>query len=297
MLKIDIGGFYLWFNSVSWYFTNHVKEHLPNNLNYLFYLANCLLWLLYLLKDWDAHKKSWRRVSAICLIIFIGIIGIVNTYYLNLKNERDRQEYKESLRGWKISFDTVEQNRKDDRNYFYETFGSFQEKLSELKNQMKIVGLQKEADRLTKELEETRNTLNKPEPKATLSFTFNKQNIDDPPLRVVTLPVVNDIVHVEFCMKNDTEVAAINGVINLVICKACKFAGDPPGFKKMDTLNGPVYIMKFDRMLPKTESQTMSADIIVPSNAPRVEFGATYRCTNCDTPGSRINCGTINLIR
>lgn len=76
----------------------------------------------------------------------------------------------------------------------------------------------KEADELRNELASTRKALNPP--KARLTFTFSKAN-EDRPLQKITLPVNNDVVHVEFSVMNVTDVVAHNPELMLQICQTC----------------------------------------------------------------------------
>ena len=136
-----------------------------------------------------------------------------------------------------------------------------------------------------------------PPPKVTLNFTFAKASIDDPPLRRVTLPVKDDVVHVEFGIKNDTDIDAVNGIITLEICKSCKFAKEPPKFYKVPGQTDITRTMSFDNVRARSESETLSADIKVPPDSTSVEFGVTYRCNNCIVPEQRDNVGKIFLSR
>ena len=264
-------------------------------LTYAINIATIFLALLYLAKDWESHKKSWRRLTVLCLIVLIGVSGIVNTHYVNKKIDSQRQADQKTIAGLKEAVDTANRNQEDNTKQFVNAFDKMSQKLNELQTQVKTAGLQKEADQLRTELRATQRAM--VPPKAALTFTFERPRPDDALLQTVTLPVKNDVVHVEFTVRNETEVPALNGELTLIICNACKFATEPPFFEKLPGQADTQRNYKFDRILPKSELKTLSADIKVPPTGSAVELTVGYRCVNCIIAETKANTGTILLSR
>jgi hypothetical protein len=205
-------------------------------LSYALHIATTFLMLLYLAKDWESHKRSWRRITVIILIVLIGVGGCINTYFGN-----------------------------------------------------------KDTSELKTELEATRKALNSP--KASLTFTFARPQADLPLLREVNLRVHNGIVHIEFTVVNLMETPALNGELTLIICDECDFASEPPQFKKLPGQKNTHRNFPFDRILPKTELKTLSADIKVPQSMYGMKIGVTYRCVNCIIPEIEDNTGIVYFSR
>lgn len=117
--------------------------------------------------------------------------------------------------------------------------------------------------------------------KATLMFTFgNPHRIDEPTIREVTLPVKENVVHVEFAMKNETDVTAENGEMIFGVCAECKFASEPPLFSKNPGGAETRRNYAFDHLFARSVS-VFSADVQVPPHLASIEVGVTYRCLNC----------------
>jgi outer membrane murein-binding lipoprotein Lpp len=264
-------------------------------LNYGLPIATAALGILYLAKDWQSHKKSWRRLLGVGLIVLIGIGGAVNAHYSRKEDVRLRGQYREQVSSLQSAVLTANKNQENNTKQFLAAFGQLSNKVNELRAQVQTAGLREEADKLKTELESMQKVL-KPR-KAVLAFTFAKPRIDDPPLRTVTLPVKDDIVHVEFAVKNDSDVTALNGALTLIISNGCEFASEPQKFGKIPGAPNTQRSMSFDRIFPHTEGEDLNADIRVPKNISTMEIGVTYRCTNCDAPGTRANVGTVRLSR
>jgi len=271
-------------------------------LNYLLHIATVFLALLYLAKDWDSHKKSWRRLAVLILISVIGIGGAVNTYFTNKMNEyqhhvasRQRIEDKKQIAALKSAVETANINQENNTKQFVRAFELLFQKVSNLQAQVKTAGLKQEAEQLKAELRANQKAMTPP--KARLTFTFPKPRIDDPPLHTITLPVIDDVVHVEFRIKNETDVTAQDVEITLLICDKCKFHTEPSAFSKIPGQDETRRTMKFARMYSKTESENMSVNIKVPPNLYGMGFGITYRCTNCMTPEPNEDIGNIFFSR
>jgi hypothetical protein len=186
-------------------------------LNYILPAAAVVLALIYFAKDWKDLRKSWRRLVVLGLIILIEIGGIFNTHYTNKKIDRQHDEDQKRIAGLKEAVETANKNQKDNTTQFTNAFGKLSQKVSNLQSQVKTVGLREEADKLKAELASTQKALNPP--KAILALTFAVPNHDGTPLRRITLPVKNDVVHVEFFIMNTTLISAQKPEFMIQICE------------------------------------------------------------------------------
>ena len=59
---------------------NYLYSNFPGLLSLILPIIYTLLALLYLAKDWKAHKASSRRIAVSILIVSSGILGIINNY-------------------------------------------------------------------------------------------------------------------------------------------------------------------------------------------------------------------------
>jgi hypothetical protein len=248
-------------------------------LNYILPFATAFLAVLYLAKDWNAHKKSWRRVTVLCLIIATGIGGAINNIYKDKKAEEQHQSDQSQIAGLQQAVVAANKNQQDNTIQFLDHFDKMSQKLNALQTQLEKAGLQKEAAQLKAELAATQKALTPP--KATLTFSFETPtDINAPPVRTVTLPVKDGLIHLEFNILNQTDVTALDGEVIILICVDCKFGSEPEGFIKLSGAPG-TRNYKFSRILPKAFVKTLSVDIQVPPYAADVEFGVIYRCSNC----------------
>jgi hypothetical protein len=79
-------------------------------MNYILHIATALLALLYLAKDWEGHKKSWRRLVVLGLIFLIGTGGIFNTYYTNKRIDLQHDNDQKRIAGLKEAVDIANKN-------------------------------------------------------------------------------------------------------------------------------------------------------------------------------------------
>ena len=259
-------------------------------LSYILQFATTTLMLLYLAKDWESHKRSWRRKTVFVLIILIGFGGCINTWYTNNKILEDQNQIAALTKGIETANKSQEANTKQ----FVAAFDELSQKLRELQAQVRTTELQEKADQLKSELEATRKSL--VSPKASLSFTFAKPDPDAPLIRAVTLPVKNDIVHLEFTVANKSDTPALDGELTLIICDECEFASEPEFFQKLQGQKNTHRSSPSKRILPKTELGTLSAYIRVPPNLDGVKVGVIYRCVNCIVPELEDNTGIVYFL-
>jgi hypothetical protein len=101
-------------------------------LNYFLNIAAAFIALLYLAKDWPAHKKSWRRLSVLGLIVLTGIGGLFNTYYVKKHSDDQHQADQGSIDRLKIAVETANKSQEDNTRHFVEAFGNLSQKVSNL---------------------------------------------------------------------------------------------------------------------------------------------------------------------
>lgn len=266
-------------------------------MNYILHIATAALALLYLAKDWEGHKRSWRRLVVLSLILLIGIAGIINTHYTNKKIERQRNEDQVRIASLKEAVDTANKNQEDNTRQFINAFGNLSQKVNDLQTNVKTAGLREEAEKLKGELVSTQKALT-PQ-KSALAFTFEKADIGDMEvLRTVTLPVKDGVVHVDFSMINPTNITSHAAEIAIRLCKDCEFAAEPDQFIKVAGQFSKLQRNRsFDRVFARSKTPTMTANIKVPSNASSVEFVVLSRCENCDVSIPETSVGVIRLSR
>ena len=109
----------------------------------MWYILNIIavsLALLYLAKDWAAHKTSWRRAAILILIILSGIGGAIHYYYTNKDNEAQHKSDQEQISGLKAqvsglkgAVETANNNQKENTKVFVAALGKLSEKVSDLR--------------------------------------------------------------------------------------------------------------------------------------------------------------------
>jgi predicted nucleic acid-binding Zn-ribbon protein len=116
-------------------------------------IALCVLWGLFelfgLAKDWTAHKRLWRRVLVILLIIGITVLTGINIRKSEIQ-----------IAGLREAVNTANQNQKDNTKLFVDVFGKIgddihklSQDVSDLRTQRNTAEFQKKADQLKADLE------------------------------------------------------------------------------------------------------------------------------------------------
>jgi hypothetical protein len=264
-------------------------------LNYGPHALTAGIAIFYLIKDWKDFKAHYSRLTVLLLIILLCLVGISNTYYTNIKSEKQRVQYEKKIEILTSSVETSNRNQVENTKQFVNEFSRLSQKIVELQSEVKTTGLKEEAEKLKAELEATQRSMNPPKTK--IGFTFGKGvGFDNKPIREITLPVNDDIVHVEFSVFNFTDITARNGSLALEICRECEYASEPKKFTKIDGYP-QVRSLKFDQILAKTHSQLMSVDIKVPRNISTMELLLTRKCENCELEEVENNLHIVKLSR
>jgi hypothetical protein len=246
--------------------------------------------LLALIKDWEAHKHSWRRIAVLGTILVIGIGSGVNTYSANSKHDADQIR----INGLESAIRTANKSQEDNTRVFTAEITNLAKEVSDLQNKINSAGLRDEAEKLKVALESTSKALNPPKAVLALSFGLTPYAT---PLKRITLPVKDNIVHVEFSIVNQASVVAQNPIITIQICDACEFVREPNYLVKPAGQIATKRQISFDRLMPASFSQLMAADIKVPSMGSYMNFGMEYRCDNCEIQQITENTGIIALSR
>ena len=109
-------------------------------------IAICVLWGLFelfgLAKDWTSHKKVWRRVVVILLIIGIAVLTGINVHEGQTQNA-----------GLREAVSAANQNLKDSLTRFGDDIRKLSRDVSDLRTQRGSTEFQKKADQLTAALE------------------------------------------------------------------------------------------------------------------------------------------------
>ena len=247
-------------------------------MGYFLYIAGAIVAIFNHVKDWSAHKTFFRRWTVLVLITLIGVGGVINNYFIDKKNNEQHHADQREIAKASENLDKVSQE------------------LNSLKGEFKKVGLENKIKRLEANIVEYQKVLDSR--KAALTFTFGGHG--DKPVRLISLPVKDNRVHVEFSVSNETDVTAEKIELQFTICNSCKFISTPNEFIKVDYLPDTARVMRSDGVYAHSTLPLYSADLEVPPNAQEVTVGLLYRCSNCSTSKEsrdRDNLGTIKLLR
>jgi hypothetical protein len=238
------------------------------------------------------------RVLLICLVLVLAVV--IGKEILTQQDSAKQQKENEGLRG---EVRATNKAQMDNTQVFLDSLKKLSEKISDLETQVKTKELQQQLATVKDELQKTQKAL-APGPKAVLAFSF-EPFINPPagsgspaaPVTEVKLPVLADgNVRVEFTVLNLTDVDALEGFINLIICDECKFVKEPTGFKKVQGLSDRERSHNFQRILRRSSMQTVSVDVIVPPKRTGIRIGITYRCRTC-VLDEKPSEGIVHLVR
>jgi uncharacterized protein YlxW (UPF0749 family) len=109
-------------------------------------IALCVLCALFegfgLAKDWGAHKRFWRRVVVILLIIGIAVLTVINSHRSQIQ-----------IAGLTEAVNRANQNQKDNLTKFGDDIRKLSQDVSDLRTQRDTAEFQKKADQLKSNLE------------------------------------------------------------------------------------------------------------------------------------------------
>jgi hypothetical protein len=276
-----------------------------NAFPYFLPVVTLILGLLTLLKEWEEYKNPRLRIAVGCVLIIVGLLTIVSLY---LESEEKRQaaetisRLEGQVKGLEGEVKAANTAQKENTQLFVDSFKKLSDEVSNLRTQVKTEPLQKKLETVEAELQRTQKALDPP--KAVLSFSFFPF-INPPagsrtpvtPVTDVTLPVLADgSIRVEFTVLNLSNADALDGSITLQICDDCKFAKEPPGFRKLAGQSDTQRYMEFKRILTQVSLETMTVDVTVPPRFERILVGITYRCRTCVVT-EKVSTGTVRIVR
>jgi hypothetical protein len=277
---------------------HHLLDGFFASVPYLLSLGTILLGLFEIIKDREDYKKA--RLSRPVAIIFV-VVGALQIVGLR-RDARDRKDAEKNLSDLAGQVKAANKAQTDNTALYVDSFGKMSDKLSGLEVEVKTDALQKKIGTLQSELQNTQRAL-APGPKAELSFTFlpfPKALLGQTQSLVITkevAPATDGALHMEFTVVNLTEVDALDGDLNLVICNGCKYAKEPPLFDKLATNTEQERTLHFSQVLARTEFVSMSVDILPPPFARTLTFGVIYRCRTCVLPKSATGImGTVQVV-
>jgi len=231
-----------------------------------------------LFKDWRNYKPLWTRW------IPFALIAISLAWAIIYQSQQIREKAAAAARA-----ETAEQAQKTNTEIFARSFKGITDELGEIKTKVATEPLRQEIAGLQSKLLATQKALDLP--KATLEFSFVPYNIVktdkshnaySPVTETTLAPAADGSLHVEFTVFNTTDADAIDGEMTLQLCDICKFAKEPPEFKRLPGQLENQRNKQFDRILSKTVFYTLSADIIAPpGSGPDVAIGMYFRCKTC----------------
>jgi hypothetical protein len=238
-------------------------------------------------KDKYAHPNAAR--AALGIMVTFGFLMGVNTYREKYAAKVEKKNTADAID--KLA-DTVTANAGKTENSLKVLDGNF----TDLKNKVKPDEVRSEMSSLRSTMEKVINPL-----KAELLFSF--EPIVNPPLkgrslipiRDVTLPVNPDgSVHVRFTTINNTDVIPLAVELAIEICRGCKFAKEPEGFRKVEGSADTMRNYFYGDMIAAAPFQDLIVDVIPPVNTSSFSVQVSYRCKTCvlDREGT---IGTIHI--
>jgi hypothetical protein len=226
-----------------------------------------------------------RKLMPVLLYILTGVLLIFGLFDIHGTRKgaddakADRKTGEQQIETLQKTVSTGNTMLGQQRQDFLKQFSLMSDRVGQLQTQVKTADLQKQAAQLRNDLAATRKSLESP--KAKLSFVLVSEN--GTMSKTVMLPrQANGTVRVKFSVENDTDVNAVDGVLVLMVCDACKIVGNPEGYTHLagspeNTRNHP-----FVNVFAHSKTETFEAEIEPPASAPSFVLGIEYRCRSCD---------------
>jgi len=245
-------------------------------LNYAIPALTTLFALFELVKDWDAHKRAWRRVSVLLIIVALGMVGM----YLGAKNDRQASEQASKINSLTTAVQTSSQNQVQNTKVFTESIERFSTKLTNLETGIKTADLRDQADNLRAELTKTQKALVTPQAVLTAGIE-DPRNKEVPQYSTHVVAQKGQPITVTVRLWNKGEVSARAGLFLIRLCTVCKFHSLPPGF---DTVQGQAdydRTIRFERLALHVSSQSIPIEIDVPDYITQFPISFRAPCENC----------------
>ena len=259
--------------------------------NYAIPLLTAVIALLQLVKDWGAHKATWRRGLVLLAIVALGIGGMVNVYI----NAKRANEQAATIKALTKAVETANTNQVQNTKVFTDSIERFSGKLRDLEIGVKTADLREEADHLREELAKTQKALVTPQAVLTPGIVVSPSRPDDLQLSTQLLVPNGQPVAFEISMKNISGVSARSGSFGIHICDVCKFHSEPPGFSRFHGQEEQERTLMFDRVVAGTHVPTIPIEVDVPDGWSQFNIGFRCLCENCKDNGWSI--GTVSVTR
>ncbi len=262
---------------------------------YLSIVATIVLGFLTLRKEWGEYKNQWLRIAVGCVLIALGVLSGVSLYL----DSEEKKEARENIKGLEGKVTAANDAQRENTKLFLDSLSKLSAEVSKLQTEVKTETLQKKLATVEAELQKTQQAL-APPPKAALTFSFypflNPPSHASMPITEMKLPILADgNVRIEFAVVNLTDVDALDGHLNFIICKGCKFAKELAGFRQLEGQPETQRHRTFQRISARSEV-TMTAEIAVPPAAEGIEVALNYRCRTCIIPKEN-STGRVYFIR
>ena len=114
------------------------------------------------------------------------------------------------------------------------------------------------------------------------SFYEMARSHELPPITELTAPLENGVVNVQVMATNLSNKSAFNPFIYIRLCKDCKYATEPEGFRYVPGAQPMERERHYDRLLGLTRLPMISLSLIPPSNAELFPIGFYYGCDDCE---------------
>jgi hypothetical protein len=243
-----------------------------------------LIALFALWKDWHEYRKrskAWGRpaqvVLAFAAILFI-VLSLLDTHY-NRANSASEKSY---------LLMQVQQLRADSKvanDGFRQSFASLYDKFGQLQTRVQTDALLKQntsllldIDATKRELASTRAKLEQPQ--TTPLASFQTEHSEQIPITEATLERSSP-VPVSFLVYNPSAINALNGSINVDICRTCAFASEPIGFARVAGAAETQRSLDFQHIYAKSAAQLLTLSLKVPPEINRFEIGVRVNCETC----------------
>jgi hypothetical protein len=275
---------------------------LLNSIPYILAGATVFLGVFQLIKEWDEYEKlkfPWLRKAVLVALVLIGALTFVSLYLDNKAKAEEKNKSDGDIRELKAKVQAANDAQSDNTKLFVDSFGAMSKEVSNLKAEVKTEELQKKLASVQADLVKTQKAM-APGPKAELTFSFvpfqNPPSGSIPVSHVILQANLDGSVHVEFAVMNHTVVDATNIELDIQICDNCKYAKEPAGLTRTPGAPDTIRTLHLDHLLPRSIYETISLDIIPPSNSVDVPVGFNYRCSTCILPTSPAT-GTFRVLR
>jgi hypothetical protein len=251
--------------------------------NYAIPLLTALLALLQLVKDWGAHKATWRRALVLLLIVGLGIGGMVNAYKNGKKVDEQAQRAEEqasTIKALTAAVETANASQVQNTKVFTDSIEHFSTKLTKLETGIQTADLRDEADHLRAELTKTQKALVTPQAVLTPGID-DRQQPDNPQFSTYVIAQKGQPFSFNVSIWNHSGVSARAGSLIVRICSVCKFHSEPPGFTHIQGQPDYERTMQFGLLAPSTRFETIPLEIDAPDDMQRFTVAFRSVCEPC----------------